>query len=110
MKTESNRRVNSRMQSMARKDFPLLSHLPLSPLVSQSDKHHKELMFCMYCTVCLLCITMHKNSYSLPCLSYTGDFLIEDSLITGSSRYGNDFGNFCGIKKDGDTTTPSSKH
>ena len=45
MKTESNRGMSSRMQSMARNDFPLLSHPSPLPLSSQSDKHHKEPMF-----------------------------------------------------------------
>ena len=45
MKTESNRRVNSCTQRMARNDFPLPSHLSALPLVSQSDKHYKEPMF-----------------------------------------------------------------
>ena len=45
MKTESNRRVNLRTQSMARNDFPMLNHLFPLPLVSRSDKQHKESMF-----------------------------------------------------------------
>ena len=45
MKTEANRRVNSRTQSTVQNDFPQLSHLSPLLLVSQSDKHHKEPMF-----------------------------------------------------------------
>ena len=42
MNTESNIRVNLRMQSMAWSDFQLLSHPSPLPLFSQSDKHHKK--------------------------------------------------------------------
>ena len=45
MKTESNRRVNSRTQRMARNDFPLPSHPSPLPLVSQSDKPGADLGF-----------------------------------------------------------------
>ena len=45
MKTESNRRVNLHMQSMAWSDFQLLSRPSPLPLFSQSDKHHKKPMF-----------------------------------------------------------------
>ena len=45
MKMESNRGISLHVQSMVQNDFPLLSHPSLLPLVSQDDKHHKELMF-----------------------------------------------------------------
>ena len=46
METKSNyRRVNLRTQSMALNDLPPLNHPSPLPLASQSDKHHKELMF-----------------------------------------------------------------
>ena len=45
VKKESNKRVNSCTQRMMRDDFPLLSHPSLLPVVSQSDKHHKEPTF-----------------------------------------------------------------
>ena len=86
MKTESNRRVNSCSQSMAPKDFPLPSHPSPSPLVSQSDKHHKEPTTCtplhlLYSSSLFLHILYSKNSESLPHLSYIGDLLIEGPLI-----------------------------
>ena len=45
MKIESNRGVNLHMQSMVWNDFLLLSHPSPLPLISQSEKHHKEPMF-----------------------------------------------------------------
>jgi len=81
MKTESNRSVNSHTQSMAaRNDFPLLSHLSLLPLVSQSDKHRKEPMF-LHLLCCISFIhhfLKHILCFKIHNLFYMADYLIED--------------------------------
>ena len=53
---ESNKRVNSRTQSMVQNDFALLSHPSPLPLVSQGDKHHKVPMFYIHCTIYVCCL------------------------------------------------------
>ena len=94
MKTESNRRVDSCTQRMAQNDFPLLSHLSPLPLVSQSDKHHKEpLSLHLFCYTSFIdhffntyfVLKIHNVLYACP--SYMADYLTEDSLI--GPVYGN---------------------
>ena len=63
MNMESNRGVNSCMQSMIKNDFPLLSHPCLLPLVMQSGKHYKELMFLHLLHAYLLCIHLFVYTY-----------------------------------------------
>ena len=102
MKMESNRGVNSRTQSMAWNDFPLLSHLSPLPLISQSDKHHKEPIFYIYYSVYPFYITLFclhilcfKNSLFL---STRVIFLMEGSLI--GRVWGYFFGIFRKTKKE----------
>ena len=68
--------VNSCTQSMARKDFPLLSYPFPIPLVSQSGKHHKEPMCFLY-LLCLTFLHIQKFIISLTFVLY----LIKGSLI-----------------------------
>ena len=77
MKTESNKGVytlaKSHTHGMTWNDFSLLSHPSPSPLVSQSNKHHKEPMFLhllhssyiFFTSLCYYCskLVTHNNIY-----------------------------------------------